>query len=201
MMGYIMISVIIPVYNSAPYLEQCLNSVLSQTYPNLEVICVDDGSTDISKHIIQKFVEEDSRVILVSQPNSGVSTARNAGLDIAHGEYITFVDSDDEIEPDMYETLLDLLLRYKADIAHCGYKKMHLDGTVKDVLGTGELLVQDSSEASKCLITGQHFVGSPCTKLYKQELFSNIRFVPELKINEDVLVNAQLFNRAQKIVF
>lgn len=196
-----LISVIVPVYNNAPYLSQCLTSILSQTYSDLEIICVNDGSTDNSLEILHAIAQSDPRIIVLSQENAGVSAARNAGLEIAHGDYVAFVDSDDELEPDMYETLLNLATCYQVDIAHCGYKKIHLDGTEKDVQGTGKLLVQDSQEAIECLLTGKFFVGSPCNKLYKRELFSDIHFDTSLKINEDVLVNVQIFLKAKKLVF
>lgn len=196
-----MISVIVPVYNSAPYLAQCLNSILAQTYSNVEIICVNDGSTDESLEILHTFAQNEPRITVLSQENAGVSAARNAGLDAAKGEYITFVDSDDALEPDMYETLLNLAAEHQADIAHCGYKKIHLDGTTKDVQGTKSLLVQDSWEAAECLLTGKYFVGSPCNKLYKRELFTDVRFDPSLKINEDVLMNVQVFRKAKQLAF
>lgn len=196
-----MISVIVPVYNNAPYLEQCLTSILSQTYSALEIICVNDGSTDESPEILHRIAQRDPRITVLSQENNGVSSARNAGLDAANGDYIAFVDSDDELEPDMYETLFRLAAEHQADIAHCGYKKIHLDGTTKDVRGTGELLVQTSHEALECLLSGKYFVGSPCNKLYRRELFSDVRFDTSLKINEDVLMNVQVFFKAEKIVF
>ena len=101
----------------------------------------------------------------------------------------------------MYEYLIRLLEEYDADIAHCGYKRIYQDGTTKDVQGTKKLLVQDSREAIECLLTGKHFVGSLWNKLYKHELFSDVRFDTSLKINEDVLVNVQVFRKAKKIVF
>lgn len=196
-----MISVIVPIYNNAPYLEQCLTSILFQTYSDLEIICVNDGSTDESLKILHTIAQKEPRITVLSQENAGVSAARNAGLDVAKGEYIAFVDSDDELEPDMYKMLLNLAVEHQADIAHCGYKKIYQDGTTKDVQGTKKLLVQDSREAIECLLSGKHFVGSPCNKLYKHELFSDVRFDTSLKINEDVLVNVQVFRKAKKIVF
>lgn len=196
-----MISVIIPVFNSAPYLAQCLDSVLGQTYGDLQVICVDDGSTDASPMILEQYAQKDSRILVLTQANSGVSAARNAGLDKASGGYITFVDSDDILEPDMYEVLLGLLHENWADIAHCGYKRICLDGSEKDVQGTGCKLIQDSLEAAECLIAGRYFTGGLWNKLYRADLFSGIRFDTALKINEDVLLNCQLFRKARTVVF
>lgn len=196
-----MISVIVPVYNSGPYLPNCLNSILAQTYQDLEIICVNDGSTDNSQQVLIEAAQQDTRIKIISQENSGVSIARNAGINIAKGEFITFVDSDDELEPDMYEVLLKLAEKYHADIAHCGYKKIHLDGSAKDVRGTEELLIQDGPEACKCLLSGQHFTGGLWNKLYRAKLIGNTRFDEKLKINEDVLFNAQVFQRASTAVF
>lgn len=196
-----MISVIVPVYNSGPYLKQCLNSILEQSCKDIEVICVNDGSSDDSQQILTEAAQQDVRIKILSQRNSGVSSARNAGLNIARGKYITFVDSDDELEPDMYEVLLNLAEKYHADVAHCGYKKIHLDGSAKNVCGTEELLIQDGIEASKCLLSGEHFTGGLWNKLYRAELVQNTRFDETLKINEDVLFNAQVFRRAGTTVF
>ena len=196
-----MISVIVPVYNSGLYLRDCLNSIRAQTYQDLEIICVNDGSTDNSEEILADIAQNDSRIKVLTQENAGVSAARNAGLDAATGDYITFVDSDDALEPDMYEILLNLIEKHQADIAHCGYKKIHLDGSAKNVCGTEELLIQDGIEASKCLLSGEHFTGGLWNKLYRAELVQNTRFDETLKINEDVLFNAQVFQRAGTIVF
>lgn len=195
------VSVIVPVYNCEEFLTGCLDSILNQTYQNLEIILVDDGSKDGSGGICDSYAQRDSRVRVIHQMNQGVSAARNAGLEAATGDVITFVDSDDAVESDIYEVLVKLAQEHDADIAHCGYRKIHFDGSTKDVLGTGVLLIQDSWEASRCLLTGQHFTGSPCTKLYRRELFADIRFDPSLKINEDVWMNVQIFRKARKLVF
>ena len=195
------VSVIVPVYNCEAFLPACIESIVQQTYPNLEIILVDDGSKDGSGEICDAYAVKDPRIRVIHQVNQGVSTARNNGLNVAEGDMVSFVDSDDTVEPDLYEVLVSLAQEHEADIAHCGYRKIHFDGSYKDILGTGILLVQNSFEASECLLTGQNFTGSPCTKLYRRELFEDIRFRPDLKINEDVLMNVQVFRKAQKLVF
>lgn len=100
------VSVIIPVYNVDKYIDRCINSVLNQTFSNIEIICIDDGSTDLSLSILQNYAAKDDRIRIFTQNNRGVSAARNVGLDAATGQWVSFVDSDDEIHPDMYETLL-----------------------------------------------------------------------------------------------
>ena len=132
-----MISVIVPVYNSEKYLKACIDSIIKQTYTDLEIICVNDGSTDGSLEILREFACMDSRVVVHSQENHGVSTARNVGLKFAHGEFVSFIDSDDEMELDMYELLIQTQNEYQADIVHCGYKRICRNGTIKEVFGTG----------------------------------------------------------------
>ena len=115
-----LLSVIIPVYNVEPYLEQCLDSVINQTYKNLEIICINDGSTDNSLKILEKYQKKDNRIKLINQKNKGLSEARNAGLDVAKGEYIAFVDSDDYLELNAYEEAMNVVLQEKIS---CGLKK------------------------------------------------------------------------------
>ena len=111
------ISVIVPIYNVEPYLSQCLDSIISQTLADIEIICVNDGSTDNSLQILQKYAAQDNRIKIINQPNQGLSAARNSGIDVATGEFIGFVDSDDYIAPDFYETLYTVAKKYKANIA------------------------------------------------------------------------------------
>ena len=201
MTGHGTISVVVPVYNSQAYLRDCLDSILAQTYSDLEVICVNDGSTDDSLSILEEYRQREPRVCVITQPNGGASAARNAGIDRAAGEYITFVDSDDALAEDMYETLVSVIEREQADIAHCGYRRHDRDGSVKDVTGTGACIVQNRETAVRCLIDGRLFVGSLCNKLYRRSLFESIRLDTDLKINEDELANVKLFLKAEKSVF
>ena len=114
------ISIIIPVYNVEKYLNKCLNSVIEQTYKNIEVILIDDGSTDNSGKICDEYAKNDIRIKIIHQQNGGVSTARNNGLEHATGKYITFVDSDDYIEKEMIETMAKKIMKKNADIVICG---------------------------------------------------------------------------------
>jgi len=195
------ISIIVPVYNCAPYVERCVRSIMAQTYTDLEIICVDDGSSDGSGEILDTLAGEDARIHVVHQKNAGASAARNTGIDLSTGELISFVDSDDAIEPDMYETLLTYFDDKDVDIVHCGYKRIRPDGTVKDVNGTGALMIQDKYEAAQCLLSGRMFVGSLWNKIYRKHLFDKIKMDTSLVINEDVLANAELFFGADKIVY
>lgn len=122
MLNNIKISLIVPCYNIRKYLPRCIESILAQTYKNLEIILISDGSTDGTDEVIREYAKKDSRIIPIFKQNSGVSDTRNRGLDIATGDYIGFVDGDDYIEPEMYETLLKNAIENNADISHCGYQ-------------------------------------------------------------------------------
>ena len=114
-----LITVIVPVYNVKDYLQQCVESICGQTYQNLEILLVDDGSTDGSGKICDELAKKDTRIKVIHKPNGGLSDARNAGLDVATGDYIGYVDSDDYIEPDMFEILLTNIEEHQADISCC----------------------------------------------------------------------------------
>ena len=195
------ISVIIPVYKTEAYLKRCIDSILAQTWTNLQIIAVDDGSPDRSGAILDEYAKRDSRVTVIHQENKGVSAARNAGLAAAVGDYIGFVDSDDALAPDMYEVLIRLAKEHNAPIAHCGYQRISPDGSTKEISGTGVLMVQSNEEAMECLLLGKHFVGSLWNKLFDRRLLEGLSFREDLKINEDVLFAYQLFKKASKSVY
>lgn len=135
------ISVIIPIYNTAEFLPRCLDSVLGNTYWNIEVICVNDGSTDSSASVVEEFADKDTRIIALNQQNAGVSAARNTGLEIATGDYISFVDSDDWVHPQYFEILAGLAAEYNADCVFCDaraidHREMLLEQTIAKELVT-----------------------------------------------------------------
>lgn len=196
-----MLSVIVPVYNSIKYLEKCITSICNQNYQDLEIICINDGSRDGSGELLDSLSQNDSRIKVFHQENSGVSMARNRGLQLATGEYVTFVDSDDEIHEDMYEVLMNFFSEQDVDIVHCGYKKMHIDGTETDISGTYKLLKQSSDEALECLITGRYFTGGTWNKIFSKTCLDGIWFETDLKINEDILFSFCAFQKANKILF
>lgn len=195
-----MVSVIVPVYNTAQYLPDMVRSVLAQTHRDLEIILIDDGSTDTSGLILDSFAAGDPRVRVIHKENGGVSSARNVGLDAAKGDYITFADSDDTLEPDLYETLLRLIETYHVQIAHCSYNRIK-DGKVIPVGNTGEIFVQSRTEALRELTCGSLFMGGCCNKLYARALFDDVRFDTSLKLSEDELVNVQVFSKVDAIVY
>ena len=196
-----LLSVIVPVYNTAAYLPRCISSIQKQIYRNLEIICVDNGSSDDSYKILKSFEKEDSRIVVLEEKKKGVSAARNRGLDEVHGEYVTFVDSDDSIVSQMYKGLINALEKEHADIAHCGYRRYEADGSFRDISGTGEYLIEDKWQAIEHLLKGEKYIGSICNKIYKHKLFGSLRLDESIAHNEDVLLNFQLFDSAQKTVF
>lgn len=195
------LSVIVPVYNAEQYLRPCLDSILGQTYHNLEILCINDGSSDHSGEILEEYARKDPRVRAITQANAGVSAARNRGIDAATGAYLTFVDSDDALAPEMYHELIWILEKENAEIAHCGYRRYELDGMVKDINGTKEYLLQTSEEAVACLLRGEKYIPSLCNKVYRRELFEDTHFVDGIRYNEDLLLNVFLFHKAKTIVF
>lgn len=198
-----MISIVVPVYNLEKYIAVCLDSILAQTYQNLEIVVVDDGSKDGSAEIIRRYAEKDSRIIPVYKENGGVTDARMRGISVCHGEWIGFVDGDDEIEPDMYERLLKNAEKYLADISHCGYCICFTDGRRNYIGNTGTMKIQNTEEGVIDLLEGIIIEPSLCTKIYKRELFENLeQLIPKaIKNNEDLLMNYYLFSRSEKSVF
>lgn len=195
-----LISVIVPAYNIVDYLPRCLDSILSQTYNNLEVIVISDGSTDGTNEVIEKYAKKDNRIVPIFKENSGVSDTRNMGLDVAKGDYIGFVDGDDYIEPDMYETLLNNLLENDADISHCGYQ-MVFPSRIDYYYNTGKVVVQDHKRGIRDLIVGDYVEPSPCIKIYKKYILTNVRMPQNIRINEDVLFNFYAFCNSKKSVY
>lgn len=198
-----LISIIVPAFNVEKYVRRTLKSILKQTYSNIEVICVDDGSVDGTLDAIRSISASDDRVKVFSKPNEGVTLARKYGFEQSHGEYIGFVDADDEIEPTMYERLYNNLKKYNADISHCGHDIVWLTGKTESFYGTGRLAQQDKMSGLKSLISGS-FEPGLCNKLYKhtllQSLFHSGAMDYSIKINEDLLMNYYLFKQAENTV-
>ncbi|MBR3242847.1 MAG: glycosyltransferase [Parasporobacterium sp.] len=193
-----MISVIIPVYNVEKYLNKCIRSVVEQTYKNLEIILVDDGSPDQCGAICDKWAERDERIRVIHKANGGLSDARNAGLDAATGAYVGFVDSDDYIHPEMYRRLYEKIKEYGADLAICGFERV--DEESDKVIGSVNMPVKDLVDKKDAILyvcrKGPFII--VWNKLYKRELFSNIRF-PYGKFGEDLFVMPWIYYRCDSI--
>lgn len=196
----IKISLIVPCYNIESYLRRCIESILSQTYGNLEIILISDGSTDGTDEIIREYAEKDTRIIPIFKQNSGVSDTRNRGLDIATGEYIGFVDGDDYIEPEMYEILLKNALECDADISHCGYQ-MVFPSRVDYYYNTGKKVIQNNKKGIRDIIVGDYVEPGIWNKLYRVDILKDLRMPSDIKINEDVIFNFYAFVNSQKSVY
>jgi len=200
------ISIIIPVHNAEKYLDQCMESILSQTYHALQIICVNDGSSDGSLDVLEQYAKADSRITVESQSNHGVSAARNRGLEIAAGEYIGFVDSDDWIEPTMFDTLLTALLRKEADMAVCSVTQ-HDDDKKSEPMARRSFPNQSFLEPTECpefvhRFTKGEFDFANWNKLFRRSIIENhkIRFNPDLHIGEDFLFNLRYITHARSFV-
>lgn len=191
-----LISVIIPVYKVEEYLENCIQSVIKQTISDMEIILVDDGSPDQCPKICDLWANKDSRIKVIHKENGGLSDARNAGLNIAQGEYISFVDSDDWIAPDMYEIMLKALKREHADICACGimgcYPSRNVPMPVCSAVG-------DAKSIFSILYSDALYPVAAWNKLYKRKCWSELRF-PKGKICEDAFTTYKLIDQAKRIV-
>lgn len=200
-----LISIIVPVFNLENELPRCLNSILAQTYQNIEVIVVDDGSSDNSADVMRFYASKDRRVKPVLQANGGVTSARLYGVKESSGQWIGFADGDDEIESNMYERLLKNAIAYHADISHCGYQMCFEDGRIHYFHNTGLLAQQDKTTALKELLSGSRIEPGLCNKLFHKNLFYSLlheEIMPmDIKINEDLLMNYFLFSAAEQTVF
>ncbi|MGN0384193.1 MAG: glycosyltransferase family 2 protein [Eubacterium sp.] len=190
------ISIIVPVYNVKDYLDKCVNSILNQTYKSIDIILVDDGSTDGSQDVCDKYASQDDRVRAIHKVNGGLSSARNEGLKFAKGSFVVFVDSDDYIEPDMMESLYNAYIKYDADIVCCGKYLESSTGT-KEVNCESEYCISQES-AIKRMLQLNDIDNSACDKLYKLELFDDIEF-PEGRYYEDMGTLYRLMGKANKV--
>ena len=197
------ISVIIPVYNPGKYFDRCVDRLVNQTYKNLEIILVDDGSTDGSSEKCDEWASKDSRIIVIHKENGGASSARNAGLDVASGEFIGFVDSDDYIDYDMYEIMLDEIIEYNADAVRCGVIRESDDGITED-WGTGnyEVRIVDKEQLLKDVGAAEGILPvSLGNKLYRITCIGDIRFDTKYKFAEDTLFNFMISRNINTMVY
>ena len=194
------VSIIVPVYNVEQYIERCLNSIVSQTYANLEIILVDDGSTDSSGNICKKYSEKDKRIKYIYQENKGLSGARNAGIDNSTGDYLCFIDSDDWVERDYLMSAMKIFDNDKVDIAIFGY---FISSENDDKISTKgwlnkEFKIVDKNTALKLLVEDININSHAWDKIFKKELFKTVRF-PVGKNFEDIFIMHEIFNSCEKI--
>lgn len=193
-----LISIIIPVYKVEKYLEKCIESVLKQTYTNLQIILVDDGSPDNCGKICDEYAKKDSRIEVIHKANGGLSDARNVGISKAKGRYIGFVDSDDYIKEDMYEILLNLIKKYDADVSICNLYDV-IDGN--ECIRNKENGIREYSRLDilKEVLLDKNIQSYAWNKLYEKELFDEIKY-PIRKKYEDIGTTFYLFEKCNKIV-
>ncbi|WP_117149468.1 MULTISPECIES: glycosyltransferase [Paraliobacillus] len=197
------ISVIVPIYQVEKYLSKCIESIINQTYSNLEIILIDDGSPDRCFEICDKYASMDKRIVVIRKENGGLSDARNAGLAIATGEYISFIDSDDYIHLSFYEVLLGLILTNDADIAQCDFSELYdLDTNMVKVFdSTKEILILNNIECLNNLYNQNHArTVVVWNKIYRKDVLKGISF-PVGKVHEDLLTTYKIFYRANKVVY
>lgn len=193
-----LISVIVPVYKVEAYLDHCVQSIVDQSYKNLEIILVDDGSPDNCPAMCDAWAKKDSRVKVIHKQNGGLSDARNAGLKIASGEYIALIDSDDIVDINMLTLLYQALEKSNTDIAECDYVKF--ENSQPDFsAGVGSVTVFDSKDALRELLREQNFRYTAWNKLYRREIFTQLQFEVG-KLHEDVFFTYQAFGLANRVV-
>lgn len=190
-----LVSIIIPIYNCEDYLRSCLDSVLSQSYSNLEVILVDDGSTDGSYTICQEYAARDKRVIVLQKTNGGPSSARNYGLNRASGQYVAFIDSDDTVDYCYIEYLVDLMRDEDADMASCGYDLLEPDGTITSIESFGkEVFFPDGEETDYA-----HFPYTVWHMMFSRKAIGNTRFDERVFYMEDLKFIVEIFMKPNVI--
>ncbi len=193
-----MISVIVPIYKVEKYLDRCVNSLINQSYKELEIILVDDGSPDNCPLMCDEWKERDNRIKVIHKENGGLSDARNAGLEIASGEYIGFVDSDDFVTPDMYELLMKSCLENDSDIAVCGVRMVWENGHSQETWTNSENCILNNHEAMQALLEENILKQPVWNRLYRRKSIEGILF-PKGKYHEDVYWSYQVIAKANKV--
>lgn len=193
------ISIIVPVYNVSKYLDKCILSILHQSFKDFELILVDDGSTDGSGDLCDVYSKMDARVKVYHQKNQGQAVARNFAVKVAKGEYLGFVDSDDWVESDMFEKLLMTAIKHNADVVICRLQTVTEKGEVKDILGYGETMTMDKSQATSEILRDDKMQSFPVNKLYKRKIFDNVEFPPDRYFEDTATIYKAIYN-SEKVV-
>lgn len=193
-----LISVIVPIYNVEKYLDRCVDSIINQTYKNLEIILVDDGSPDNCPQMCDDYAKKDSRIKVVHKENGGLSDARNVGMKVATGEYVSFIDSDDYVSLDFYETLLETIVDNDSDIVECGVVKFYENEKFDKYNDDLKVTNYDTVDALDGLINENPFKQHVWNKLYKSNIALDIPYAVG-KLNEDEFWTYQIFGKAKKV--
>lgn len=194
------LSIVVPVYNVEKYLRKCIDSILNQTFKDFELILVDDGSLDNSGKICDEYKEKDDRIKVIHKKNGGLSDARNCGIDASKSEFISFIDSDDSIAPEMYEILYHNLMNASADVSTCGYYRCYQDKKVPNFQEQeDDVYVLTNEEAIKGILEDKRVSVEACCKIYRKSLFDEIRY-PIGRLSEDAFTTPTVLSKANKIV-
>ncbi len=195
-----LVTIIVPVYNTSKYLNKCLDTLLAQTYENIEIILVDDGSTDNSLEICKSYEEKDKRIVVISKANGGSSSARNVGLDAANGSFVGFVDSDDYVDGDFVSLMMEAIEKYDVPMAQISRDEINEDGTKKDDICTPpkeDYMISSKEQLRELLLHRGDC--SYCTRITRKDLFDGLRF-PEGKLNEDFYLMINMLPRIEKFI-
>ena len=198
MSNNLLLSVIIPVYNAEKYIKDCITSIMRQTYDNLEVLLIDDGSSDKSGQICEQMSSCDNRISTVHIDNKGVSFARNIGVSLAKGDYISFVDSDDQLAPNMFEALIDASMDGSIDIIQCGYYFVSPNGNVLSEYSFEEL-IENENKRWNLFLPEKKISNSVWNKIFHRRVFSRVHFDETIRIGEDFKYVLQCCSLANKI--
>jgi glycosyltransferase involved in cell wall biosynthesis len=194
----VLVSIIVPIYNVEKYLNECLNSILNQTYSNLQIILVNDGSTDGSEIIAQQYVKKDNRFILYNIPNQGVSYARNFGLDKILGDFVCFIDSDDFVSKNFILDFIELINLFNADVVSCGRFNV-FENNIEPVFISDAPIHWTGKEAIVNMLNWKFIDGSVCDKMFKTSCFKNLRFKIGV-ISEDLPISVYIFTKSNLII-
>lgn len=201
--GNDLVSIIVPAHNSGKYIIKCLASLHKQSYKNIEIIIINDGSTDQTQTVAEDFIKKDARFLLINQKNTGVSSARNMGINISKGKYLIFVDSDDYVTPDYVETLLIFIKQGNNELACADYYKVENDIVYNQSKNTKKVDIFSRADAINLLHNGHYFQGYLWNKIFLKRIITQnrISFDPEIKIWEDMLFCLKYLTYIQKIVY
>ena len=196
-----LVTIIIPGYNAENYLDRCVQSAINQTYKNIEIILVDDGSKDETLNKFYNYANSDSRVKVIHKNNDGLANARNSGIEICHGDYVMFADSDDFLEPDMVEFLLNLSDKYDADVSRCGFYFNYEDGSEVSASDDQNVLIYDYVGRMTDLVLSGHISGVAWNKLYKREVIMSHPYDKKDGCSEDIMHNYRVYKDIKKTAF
>lgn len=193
------ISIIVPIYNVEKYLDKCVLSIINQTFSDIEIILVDDGSKDSSGDLCDQWAKKDSRVLSLHKQNGGLSDARNYGIEASHGKYVGLVDGDDFVKPDMFATLYQILIKNDADISMCGFADYYKDN-IRNDSDDKSVYVWNQEETIRNVLIGKQQSVHAVTKLYKRTLFDNVKY-PYGKTSEDAFVIMDILDQVKKVAY